>query len=64
MDQNPHILSRQNILGNIQTKFGFSLRKKKSFEKLLTATTDDDDGCQVLAIAHMDWWPKKELDLK
>ena len=33
---------------------GQVVSEEKSFEKLLTATTDNDDnGCQVMAIAHM-----------
>ena len=31
---------------------GQVVSEKKSFEKLLT-TTDNDDGCQVIAIAHI-----------
>ena len=43
----------------IQTKFGFhwsSTFRGEDFWKSLRRTTDDDDGRQVMAIAHMTLW--------
>jgi hypothetical protein len=43
----------------IQTKFGFhwsSTFRGEDFLKSLRRTTDDDDGRQVMAIAHMTLW--------
>ena len=43
----------------IQTKFGFhwsSTFRGEDFLKSLRRTMDDDDRCQVMAIAHMTLW--------
>jgi hypothetical protein len=43
----------------IQTQFGFhwsSTFRGEDFWKSLRRTTDDDDGRQVMAIAHMTLW--------
>jgi hypothetical protein len=43
----------------IQTKFGFhwsSTFRGEDFWKSLRRTTDDDDGRQVMAIAHLTLW--------
>ena len=45
----------------IQTKFGFnwsSSFRGEDFLKSLRRITDDDDGRQVMAIAHMALWAR------
>jgi hypothetical protein len=51
-----NIILKLDTLVMILTKFGFhwfSTFRGEDFLKGLRRTTDDDDGCQVMAIAHM-----------
>ena len=55
----PDTILKLDTLVMIQTKFGFhwsSTFRGEDFWKSLRRTTDDDDGCQVMGIAHMTLW--------
>ena len=55
----PDTILKLDTLVMIQTKFGFhwsSTFRGEDFWKSLRRTTDDDDGRQVMAIAHMTLW--------
>ena len=55
----PDTILKLDTLVMIQTKFGFHLSstfRGEDFWKSLRRTTDDDDGRQVIAIAHMTLW--------
>jgi len=55
----PDTILKLDTLVMIQTKFGFhwsSTFRGEDFLKQLRRTTDDDDGRQVMAIAHMTLW--------
>ena len=55
----PETILKLDTLVMIQTKFGFHWSctfRGEDFWKRLRRTTDDDDGCQVMAIAHMTLW--------
>ena len=64
----PDTILKLETLVMIQTKFGFhwsSTFRGEDFWKSLRRTTDDNDGRQVMAIAHMTlWvrWAKKCVD--
>jgi hypothetical protein len=55
----PDTILELDTLVMIQTKFGFhwsSTFRGEDFWKSLRRTTDDDDGRQVMAIAHLTLW--------
>ena len=55
----PDTILKLDTLVMIQTKFGFhwsSTFRGEDFWKSLRRTTDDDDGRQVMRIAHMTLW--------
>ena len=55
----PDTILKLDTLVMIQTKFGFhwsSTFRGEDFWKSLRCTTDDDDGRQVMAIAHLTLW--------
>ena len=55
----PDIILKLDTLVMIQTKFGFhwsSTFRGEDFWKSLRRTTDEDDGRQVMAIAHLTLW--------
>jgi predicted phosphatase len=55
----PDTILKLDTLVMIQTKFGFhwsSTFRGEDFWKSLRRTTDDDNGRQVMAIAHMTLW--------
>jgi hypothetical protein len=55
----PDTILKLDTLVMIQTKFGFhwsSTFRGEDFWKCLRRTTDDDDGRQVMAIAHLTLW--------
>ena len=55
----PDTILKLDTLVMIQTKFGFhwsSTFRGEDFWKSLRPTTDDDDGRQVMAIAHLTLW--------
>ena len=55
----PDTILKLDTLVMIQTKFGFhwsSTLRGEDFWKSLRRTTDDDDGRQVMAIAHLTLW--------
>ena len=57
----PDTILKLDTLVMIQTKFDFhwsSTFRGEDFGKSLRRTTDNDDGCQVMAIAHMTLWVK------
>jgi hypothetical protein len=57
--QIPDTILKLDTLVMIQTKFGFhwsSTFREEDFWKSLRRTTDDDDGRQVMEIAHMTLW--------
>ena len=55
----PDTILELDTLVMIQTKIGFhwsSTFRGEDFWKFLRRTTDDDDGRQVMAIAHLNLW--------
>jgi hypothetical protein len=56
----PDTILKLDTLLMIQTKFGFNWSSsfREDLWKSLQRTTDDDDRCQVMAIAHLAFWAR------